>query len=166
MKFLRFFIFTPIPGERIHFDYFSKGLKTPTGEALMLKCTLKKVEWMIMGKPENDIKWWFAIEISFSSSWFSGCIPFLTWHQIQSHQKKRDAKKKFPWPLAPWQAQLEAMELEKQREKEAKTHRGLTLPRGNKTLRKGTLPKTNIAIENPGNKGVFMGYVSFREGSI
>ena len=34
-----------------------------------------------------------------------------------------------------------------------------------------TLPKTNIAIENPpfwwylqGNKGVFMGYVSFREG--
>ncbi len=37
----------------------------------------------------------------------------------------------------------------------------------------GTLPKTNIAIENPpfwwylqGNMGIFMGYVSFREGSI
>ena len=35
-----------------------------------------------------------------------------------------------------------------------------------------TLPKTNIAMENPpfrwylqGNMGIFMGYVSFREGS-
>ena len=36
-----------------------------------------------------------------------------------------------------------------------------------------TLPKTNIAMENPpfwwnlqGNMGIFMGYVSFREGTI
>ncbi len=40
------------------------------------------------------------------------------------------------------------------------------------TTEKMTLPKTNIAIENPpfwwylqGNMGVFMGYVSFREGN-